>query len=72
MMIKGENVAVKLSTGEAGNNNYLYPELIGELVKKVNGTIVECNTVYSGKRSIIEEYMRVVKKITWQISKFKI
>ena len=44
-------VAVKLSTGEAGNTHYLSPSLIGELVKKVNGTIVECNTAYGGSRS---------------------
>lgn len=44
------NVAVKISTGEAGNNNYLKPELIGKLVKQVNGTIVECNTAYNGSR----------------------
>ena len=37
-------VAVKLSTGEAGNTHYLSPDLIKELVQKVNGTIVECNT----------------------------
>ena len=39
-------VAVKISTGEAGNSHYLKPELIGPLVKKVKGTIVECNTAY--------------------------
>mgnify|MGYP002623827743 CR=1 FL=1 len=44
-------VAVKLSTGEAGNTHYLSPELIGELVRHVNGTIVECNTAYGGSRS---------------------
>ena len=44
-------VAVKLSTGEAGNTHYLSPNLIGELVQKVNGTIVECNTAYGGSRS---------------------
>ena len=44
-------VAVKLSTGEAGNTHYLSPALIGELVKHVNGTIVECNTAYGGSRS---------------------
>ena len=44
-------VAVKLSTGEAGNTHYLSPNLIGDLVKKVNGTIVECNTAYGGSRS---------------------
>lgn len=43
-------VAVKISTGESGGNNYLKPELIGELVKTVGGTIVECNTAYGGSR----------------------
>lgn len=58
----GKNVAVKLSTGEAGNNNYLHPELIGDLVKKVNGTIVECNTAYGGRRSTTEEHMKVAEE----------
>ncbi|MBQ8693700.1 MAG: DUF362 domain-containing protein [Synergistaceae bacterium] len=44
-------VAVKLSTGEAGNTHYLSPELIKDLVQKVNGTIVECNTAYGGSRA---------------------
>lgn len=46
----GEHVAVKISTGENGSN-YLKPELIGDLVHAVNGTIVECNTAYGGDRS---------------------
>ena len=41
-------VAVKLSTGEPGGHNFLQPALIKDLVKKVNGTIVECNTAYGG------------------------
>lgn len=45
------NVAVKVSTGEPPASNYLRPELIGDLVKKVDGTIVECNTAYGGSRS---------------------
>jgi len=44
-------VAVKMSTGEPPASNYLRPELIEKLVKEVNGTIVECNTAYGGKRS---------------------
>lgn len=43
-------VAVKISTGEAGNPNYLKPKLIKDLVQKLNGTIVECNTAYQGAR----------------------
>lgn len=45
------NVAVKMSTGEPPNSNYLRPELIADLVQSVNGTIVECNTAYGGSRS---------------------
>ena len=43
--------AVKISTGEPPASNYLRPELIGDLVKKVGGTIVECNTAYGGSRA---------------------
>lgn len=46
----GENVAVKISTGETGSN-YLRPELIGDFVQAVDGTIVECNTAYGGQRA---------------------
>lgn len=41
-------VAVKISTGESAQSNHLSPELIGALVKNVNGTLVECNTAYQG------------------------
>lgn len=51
-------VAVKLSTGEPGNNNYLQPALIKDLVKKVKGTIVECNTAYGGGRSNTEAHLK--------------
>lgn len=44
-------VAIKLSTGEPPASNYLRPELIGDLVKLVDGTIVECNTAYGGSRA---------------------
>ena len=43
-------VAVKISTGEGGNNHYLKPTLIRNLVDEVNGTIVECCTAYGGSR----------------------
>ncbi len=44
-------VGVKMSTGESERSNYLRPELIADLVRLVNGTIVECNTAYGGSRS---------------------
>ncbi|MBR1941274.1 MAG: DUF362 domain-containing protein [Bacteroidaceae bacterium] len=54
-------VAVKISTGEAGNPNYLQPSLIKNLIDEVHGTIVECNTAYEGKRTTVEEHMKVIK-----------
>ena len=47
----GDRVAVKVSTGEPPNSNYLRAELIGPFVQSLNGTIVECNTAYGGSRS---------------------
>ena len=56
------NVAVKLSTGEAGNPNHLDPALIKDLVQSVDGTIIECNTAYSGsKRADTAMHMQVAK-----------
>lgn len=54
-------VAVKLSTGEPPNSNYLKPELIKDLVQSVNGTIVECNTAYGGSRSETAMHLQVAK-----------
>lgn len=47
--LKGK-VGVKISTGEPGGHNYLHPELIGSLVHRLNGTIIECCTAYGGQR----------------------
>ena len=55
------NVAVKISTGEPGGHNYLKPELIGPLTSKLNGTIVECNTAYSGKRNTLEAHLHAIR-----------
>ena len=56
------NVAVKLSTGEAENPNHLDPALIKDLVQSVDGTIIECNTAYSGsKRADTAMHMQVAK-----------
>ena len=58
-------VAVKISTGEPGGKNFLKPELIGALVQKVNGTIVECNTAYEGERNTTERHVQTFKKHGW-------
>ena len=54
-------VGVKLSTGEAGNTHYLSPDLIKELVQKVNGTIIECNTAYGGSRASTAMHKQVAE-----------
>ena len=56
------NVAVKISTGEPGGKNYLKPELIGKLVQSVDGTIVECNTAYRGRRFSSEEHLKAARE----------
>ena len=55
-------VAVKLSTGEPGGHNFLQPALIKDLVKKVNGTIVECNTADGGGRADTENHLKAAKE----------
>ena len=54
-------VGVKISTGEPPKSNYLRTDLIGDLVKKVNGTIIECNTAYGGQRASTALHMQVAK-----------
>lgn len=55
-------VAVKISSGEAGGHNYLKPELIGELVQSLDGTIVECNTAYPGSRNTVKKHMKLMSE----------
>ncbi len=59
--LKGK-VGIKISTGEMGGNNYLKPELIKDLVHKLNGTIIECNTAYPGKRNTVDDHLKVAKE----------
>ena len=56
------NVAVKISTGEPGGKNFLKPALIKDLVQKVNGTIVECNTAYKGRRNTTEAHLEAARE----------
>ena len=55
-------VGVKVSTGERGSRGYLKADMIGPLVKKLNGTIIECNTAYPGARNTKEDHMKVAKE----------
>ena len=62
--LKGK-VAVKVHSGEEGNQNYLKPEFFEDIVKCVNGTLVECNTAYEGMRNTTEKHKELIKKHGW-------
>ena len=60
------NVAVKVSSGEAGNNHFLNPNLVKNLIREVNGTIVECNTLdYGGVRASTAMHYQVAEDHGW-------
>lgn len=62
--LKG-NVAVKLHSGEVGNQNFLRPEFMRPIVKHVKGTIVECNTAYKGERNTTEKHKKTIEYHGW-------
>jgi hypothetical protein len=55
-------LGVKISTGESMKTNHLRPELIGKLVKQLDGTIVECNTAYGGNRMETAKHWQTIKE----------
>ena len=57
---EGQRVAVKISTGESEQSNHLRPAFIKDLVQKVNGTLVECNTAYGGNRSTTQAHRKAI------------
>ena len=58
-------VAVKLHSGEKGNQNYIRPEFVKKIVEHVNGTIVECNTAYEGERNSTEKHKKLIEEHNW-------
>lgn len=58
-------VAVKLHSGEKGNQNYIRPEFVRPIIDLVNGTVVECNTAYSGARNSTEKHKQLMKEHKW-------
>ena len=62
--LKGK-VAVKLHSGEKGNQNYLKPEFVKPIIDYVNGTVVECNTAYEGKRNSTDKHIELMKEHKW-------
>ena len=61
----GGNVAVKLHSGEPGNQNFLRPDFMKSAVNHVNGTIVECNTAYDGGRDTTERHKETMQLHGW-------
>ena len=59
------NVALKVHSGEVGNQNFLRPEFWKDVVDYVGGTIVECNTAYKGQRNTTERHIATFKKHGW-------
>lgn len=58
-------VAVKLHSGEEGNQNFLKPEFWKPMIEYVNGTVVECNTAYEGSRNTTEKHLETLEKHGW-------
>ena len=58
-------VAVKVHSGEEGNQNFLRPDFWRPVVEAVHGTVVECNTAYEGARNTTERHRRLLKKHGW-------
>ena len=58
-------VAVKVHSGEAGNQNFLRPEFMKPMVEYVNGTIVENNTAYEGERTNTKDHLKVIENHGW-------
>ena len=64
------NVCIKVHSGEPGNQNFIKPDFFKPIIEEVKGTIVECNTAYSGKRNTTEAHLETFKLHGWD--QFKI
>ena len=62
--LKG-NVAIKLHSGEPGNQNFLRPDFFKEIIDYVGGTVVETNTAYEGRRNTTEKHLKTIEEHGW-------
>ena len=62
--LKG-NVAIKVHSGERGNQNFLKPDFWKPIIEYVNGTVVECNTAYEGARNTTERHEKLMEEHGW-------
>ena len=61
-------VAVKVHSGEVGNQNFLRPEFWADTINYIGGTVVECNTAYEGERNTTAKHVKTLKKHGWSDS----
>lgn len=59
-------IAIKVHSGEKGNQNFLKPKFYKEIVDYLDGTIVECNTAYEGERNTTEKHMKLLESHGWK------
>ena len=58
-------VAIKVHSGEVGNQNFLRPDFWKETIDYVGGTVTECNTAYDGERNTTEKHLKAIEKHEW-------
>lgn len=63
------NVCVKVHSGEPGNQNFLRPNFWKKIINEVNGTVVECNTAYEGRRNTTKAHLETFKLHGWNAFK---
>lgn len=59
------NVAIKVHSGESGNQNFLHPEYFKDIIDYVGGTVIECNTAYNGERNTTEKHKKLLDNHSW-------
>lgn len=59
------HIAIKLHSGEEGNQNFLKPEFWALIIRHLDGTVVECNTAYEGSRNTTEKHLKTIEKHGW-------
>lgn len=62
------NVAIKVHSGEEGNQNFLTPDFWKPVIEYVKGTVVECNTAYEGSRNTTQKHLKTLEKHGWSES----
>ena len=63
-------IAIKLHSGERGNQNYLKPDFFAPIINKLGGTVVECNTAYGGARNSSSKHLKLIHEHGWDTFDF--